>query len=264
MPTFNPTSGSPPFILKRLTIDEWLAYVAAYDFGPVAPSMLVLHHTWKPTIAQWQSRASMAGMQSYYQGKGWKAGPHVYAAPDGIWLATPMHTEGIHANAFNGGRRNGHYWYSIGLEMVGDYDDERPSGAVWDASLAVIGGLSRRLNIPPLELIRFHREANPQKSCPGRAVTMAWVQEEVRAWLDGRPAAPPQASIVGIGRDYACSPEMKAAYEAHGGLIWNGFATSDEYEAPDEGGERCRWMRFENVVIKFKPSLPPEWRRGSF
>ena len=34
---------------RQLTIAQWLAYVAGYDFGPVAPSRLVLHHTFVPT-----------------------------------------------------------------------------------------------------------------------------------------------------------------------------------------------------------------------
>ncbi len=39
MPTNDPTSGMPPMIGRRLSIPEWLTYVAGYDFGPIAVRM---------------------------------------------------------------------------------------------------------------------------------------------------------------------------------------------------------------------------------
>ena len=101
MPTIDPTTGMPPMIGRRLSIAEWLSYVASYQFGAVAPSRLVLHHTFVPTVDQWAGLRSMQGMQRYYGGKGWTAAPHVYAAPDGIWLFTPMKDVGIHAGTGN-------------------------------------------------------------------------------------------------------------------------------------------------------------------
>jgi hypothetical protein len=181
------TEGAPPFINRRLSVAEWDAYVAGYDFGPLPPSRLVLHHTVVPTEAQWAGLATMRGMQRYYAGLGWSAGPHLYAGPDGIWLATPLYDIGIHAGAGNGSVRQG--WYSIGLEMVGNFDRERPAGAVWANALAVMAGLSRRLDIPPRQLISFHRDYTNQKSCPGWAVAQGWVWGAVEAALAPAPAA---------------------------------------------------------------------------
>jgi hypothetical protein len=175
--------GSPPFINRRLTVAEWAAYVAAYDFGPLPPSRLVLHHTVVPTAKSWAGATTMRAMQRYYAGKGWESGPHVYAAPDGIWLATPLYNVGIHAGAGNGSVKQG--WYSIGLEVVGDFDQARPAGPVWAYSLAVMGELSRRLAIPPRQLISFHRDYTTAKSCPGWALTKAWVWAAVEASLAG-------------------------------------------------------------------------------
>lgn len=172
---------------RSLTIPQWLDYVAKYQFGQLKPSKVVLHHTWRPTIQQWRGLASMQGMQRYYAGKGWTSAPHIYVGPDGIWLFTPLKDIGIHAGTGNGSLRAG--WYSIGVEMVGDYDRERPSGAIWDATKAVLGGLAKRLSIAPETLIAFHRDYSP-KSCPGWAVTKEWVFGEVKAWL-GNTAPPP-------------------------------------------------------------------------
>lgn len=190
MPDF-PTEGSPPFINRMLTIAEWREYVASYDFGELTPTRLVLHHTYRPDETSWRGLTTMRGIQRFYAGKGWTAGPHIFAAPDGIWLATPMSQIGIHAGAGNGSLAKG--WYSIGLEMVGYFDKVLPSGKVWEHSLAVMGELSRRLNIPPRQLISFHRDYTNQKSCPGWAVTKEWVWSQVEAYLNNStpPTIPP-------------------------------------------------------------------------
>jgi len=182
-------AGRPPMIGACLTIEDWKSYIQGYSWGNLRPTRLVLHHTYRPTNDQWRGLRSMRGMQRFYAGKGWSAAPHVYAAPDGIWLFTPLRDIGVHAGTGNGSRQAG--WYSIGLEMVGDFDHQQPSGAVWDNALAVMGGLSIALNIPPSKLISFHRDFTNQKSCPGRAVTKEWVWAEVERWIAAQPGAAP-------------------------------------------------------------------------
>lgn len=184
-----PTAGAPPFINRRLSLSEWRQYVAGYSFGSLPPSRVVLHHTWRPTQAQWAGLASMRAIQRYYAAKGWTAGPHIFAAPDGIWLATPMAQVGIHAGVGNGSLAQG--WYSIGLEMVGDFNESRPQGPVWQHSLAVMGELSRRLAIPPRRLISFHRDYTSTKSCPGWSLSKEWVWGSVDAYLSNVTPPPP-------------------------------------------------------------------------
>lgn len=202
--TKDATTGSPPMIGKRLALSEWRDYVASYDFGPVSPSRLVLHHTVKPTEVEWSGLPTMLSMQNYYSGLGWTAAPHIYAAPDGIWLFTPMRDVGVHAGIGNSGYENGQFWYSIGLEMVGDFDRARPRGAVWDGAVAVMGELALRLNIPPSHLISFHRDYTNQKSCPGWTVTKDWVFAHVEAWCDVQAGPSPylytiDSPILGAG-----------------------------------------------------------------
>jgi hypothetical protein len=186
-----PTEGSPPFINRKLSVAEWKSYVAGYDFGRLAPSRLVLHHTYRPDEPQWTGLNTMRGMQRFYAGKGWTSAPHIYTGPDGIWLATPMSRVGIHAGTGNGSVAQG--WYSIGLEMVGYFDTKLPAGKVWEHAVAVMGELSRRLKIPPRQLISFHRDYTNQKSCPGWAVTKDWVSDQVEAYLNNVAAPPPPA-----------------------------------------------------------------------
>lgn len=184
-------SGMPPFINVGLSIAEWNNYVASYNFGQIPPSRIVLHHTWKPTVAEWRGVASMKGMQNYYRGLGWTAAPHLYVAPDKIWLATPMSEVGIHAGSGNSGNWNGSWSYSIGIELVGNYDSKRPSGLLWEQAKAVMAGLAKRLGIDPPQLIYFHRDFST-KSCPGWAITKDWVWAEVTAYMKNeKPASPP-------------------------------------------------------------------------
>jgi len=177
-------TGTPPMIGKRLTIDEWLDYVAAYQFTGVAADRVVLHHTVSPNAVTWNGLRSMTGMQTYYRGKGWTSAPHIYTGPDGIWLFSPLNEIGIHAGTGNSGYWHGRLaWYSIGLEMVGLFDRDRPQGTVWENSLAVLGGLCRKFGKTPEQAISFHRDYTDEKSCPGWAVEKPWVFEQVNAWL---------------------------------------------------------------------------------
>jgi hypothetical protein len=221
--------------MRCLTIEEWKSYVAAYDFGPVPPSRVVLHHTWRPTVSEWRGRASMLGMQTYYHGLGWSSAPHIYVAPDGIWLATPMSDVGVHAGIGNSGYwLNGQWSYSIGLEMVGNYDYQRPDGAVWENARAVMIGLSERLGIAPRQLISFHRDYG-SKSCPGWAVKKEWVWGEVEALAPGGGAT--------------IDPLFIKSWEGSGG-VWKPERLTPGFPlSPAETGRDGNWQqRFERGV----------------
>jgi hypothetical protein len=181
------TQGTPPIIGRVLTVDEWRDYVARYNFRDMPPTRIVLKHTFSPTLEQWQGQKSLLGIQEFDASKGYTAGAHIYAGPDGIWLFTPMSQVGIHSAAGNSGDSNGQHWYSIGIVMIGYYDRERPSGAVWENTKSVIGALSQRLQIPPENLVTFHRDYSKSTSSPGWAVTKDWVIDEVKQWMEANP-----------------------------------------------------------------------------
>jgi N-acetyl-anhydromuramyl-L-alanine amidase AmpD len=240
MATNDPTTGSPPIIARGLSIDEWLQYVANYDFGSIPPDRVVVHHTYIPTVAQWQGLSSLRGIQRYYAGLGWKAGPHLFVGPDKIWLFTPMKDIGIHAGIGNSGYRNGKLWYSIGVEIVGNYDQVRPSGSIWEHSKAVFGGLSRRLGIAPKQLFSFHRDYTNEKSCPGWAITKEWVNAEVEAWLNQETAPP-----VAVGSVGSPSPSEEALADV---LLRQSYAQRSE-------GYNDAWA-FHQIAIKQNLGAP--------
>ena len=131
---------------------------------------IVLHHTWD-TILEWKKgEVSCKYYKKMYEAKGWKSGPHLFVAPEGIWLFTDIGEQGTHANSGNEG--------SVGIEMVGRYDDKVPVGLVWKNTKAALKILLEKFNLKK-EDIHFHREFNSQKSCPGKAITKKWVRSQL-------------------------------------------------------------------------------------
>ncbi len=132
---------------------------------------IILHHT-GDTLLKWKrGEFSISYYKRLYESKGWKSGPHLFVAPEGIYLFTDINIQGIHANSGNKG--------SIGVEMIGNYDKKIPTGKIWNNTKRVLKNLLNRFNLKPKD-IHFHREYNPKKSCPGRAVTKRWVHSEMR------------------------------------------------------------------------------------
>lgn len=167
------------------SVDSFAQHLAGYD-PAVAPwaSGVTLHHTYTPTLDQWRGLASVKGARDYYIGLGWNAGPHLFIAHgshnpewDGIYQLTPLNLQGIHA-----GHCNMSMW---GIEIVGRYD-----AAPWPADLAeivygVTCALLRWRGLPAN--VQGHRECLPNKSCPGNAINMATVRDEIRYRLAKTP-----------------------------------------------------------------------------
>lgn len=136
---------------------------------------VTIHHTFKPTQANWRGERTMEVLKRYYSRTlRWPAGPHLFLAPDGIWAGTPLSHTGVHAGKCNE--------TSIGLEVVGNFDVHG-----WDI------GLKERLYMLVVLLLHWaglteravtgHRECLPNKSCPGSAINMATVRRELHERL---------------------------------------------------------------------------------
>lgn len=163
------------FQTRRYTRTEFAAHVDT--LSRTRPASVWLHHTWRPTLADWRGQRTMDAMQRYYEGLGWDRGPHLFIAPDGIWQMTPLEEDGIHVAGHNAG--------TIGVEMVGNYDEAPPSGRVKDLVLFVLRLLFGRWGLDPSRDLHFHREAS-HKTCPGRAVDKAlWIALLKRSMDEG-------------------------------------------------------------------------------
>ena len=144
------------------------------------PTAVYLHHSFEPSVANWRGRESLYALKAYYETirwtdelgqihEGWTSGPHIFAAPDGIWLFSDLRSDGTHVS--------GHDHLSVGVVMVGNYNQYLPSGPVLDNTVACLALLCNRLGVAPANL-RFHRE-DEGTSCPGNAVTKSWLVPKV-------------------------------------------------------------------------------------
>lgn len=195
------------FIGEKLTLNEFRRYVRSYSFGNLPPDELVVHHTYKPDTQNWKGEESILALKKYYEVvKGWCSAPHLFVAEDGIWLFVPMYNVGIHAGKGNATyvlehkegdiefkgfcpplQRSGDYKlksYSVGIEVVGNYDNKTWAGETKKNAFGVIKILREVLNIPD-EKITLHRDycinRNGQytKSCPGFAITKKYLIDEL-------------------------------------------------------------------------------------
>lgn len=149
---------------------------------------ITIHHTWRPTRAEWAGHRHMASMGEAYEHKGWDSGPHLFLAAltpgpfnDGIWAGTPLAVPGTHA----GGCNVSH----IGVEVVGDYDREPWPAKVAELVYGVVLLLMQWGKIP-VSQIHGHRECLANKSCPGRQIDMNEVRRNLQARLIPRYRLP--------------------------------------------------------------------------
>ena len=174
----------PTPIKKKLSLKEFKKYVADKDFGVVPPTFIVLHHTFRPTPDTWNGKTTVDALDKNYRALGWGGrGPHLFIAPDGIWLFTDMYEVGIHAGTGNGSLATG---YSIGIEVVGNYDGAVWTGVIKEQTLGVIHTLLERLNIPKSKIM-FHSDFS-KKSCPGLAINKPWVKDQLKKYEDSLKA----------------------------------------------------------------------------
>lgn len=149
------------------TVQEFEAYLARPEIRAKVRSWatgVTLHHTDRPTIAQWTAAGGYASLKgvvrTWRDTNGWETGPNMIIAPEGIYLASGILAPGIHAGVCN----NTH----IGIEVVGNYDK-----AGWKEPIRgfVYGAVRALVNIGASK-INGHRECNSPKTCPGTAIDL--------------------------------------------------------------------------------------------
>ena len=190
------------------TPDEFKTYVAGLRWKLWKPQFLTLHNTAEPNLAQWthfglgkvDGFRRIQNLNHYYQvEQGWHSGPHIFVAPDLIWIACDLTANGVHASCYTR--------VSIGVEMVGDYSresfDSGDGAQVRDNTIAALAILHKALKIDPRTL-HFHKEClRDHHDCPGKNVVKADVIARVQAWPgavaakeEAKPVAPPPHPFV--------------------------------------------------------------------
>lgn len=145
---------------------------------------VVIHHTWKPTVAQWHGQKTMEGILQYYKNKGWISAPHLFIVTgspisenDGIWQLTPINTPGTHAGAWNST-----HW---GIEVVGNYDNVEWATNTKELVISTAATLLAWRGISfKTATVLGHRETGSKKSCPGRKIDMYDIRSLIKQQLE--------------------------------------------------------------------------------
>jgi N-acetylmuramoyl-L-alanine amidase CwlA len=149
--------------------DEFDSYCHALSWPKWRPNFIVLHNTAVPSLAQRPAgltKKHIENLEAYYQGKGWKAGPHLFIDDKQIWAFTPLNVSGVHSPSWNK--------VALGVEMLGDYEKEEFGSTrglkVQKNTVAAFATLHAVLGLDP-DTIRLHYEdpATTHK-CPGKKV----------------------------------------------------------------------------------------------
>ena len=186
----------PDSTLTPLTVDEFREYIKVVPLPRGLPTATCAHHTWKPTTADWQGRATMEGIRRYHMGtRGWSdIGANFYVGPDRlVWTARPLTASNwahalvslpwseVHAmaRAFAGWDEQALNRRAVGVEIIGNYDLEDPrESPAMETAFEVFAAMHEQWGIP-LDNLFFHRMV-ADKTCPGSRVGHNWFVQEVR------------------------------------------------------------------------------------
>lgn len=178
---------------RRFTAEGFKSYVENITFdGAFKPQFVVLHNTYRPTIAQrpygWNEQM-IENLAGYYAGQGWNGGPHLFIDQLGIWVFNPLNKRGTHSPSWNA--------VALGVEMLGDYDtedfDKGPGAHIHQNAVAAVATLCLKIRVPA-DSVHFHKEdpKTTHKDCPGKNVNKESFIREVRAFIND--ASPEEAN----------------------------------------------------------------------
>lgn len=145
-----------------------------------AVSEVVLHHTWKPSAADYRGFATLAAIaRASVEWNGWSDSPfHFAVAPDGaIWSGRPLQETPVSVQGHNVG--------TVSVDLILNGDSERPSAAQVASTGALLRALFARFGLTAEQNFApgrgFHHDYTPSKSCPGTGIT----KELVMGWVKG-------------------------------------------------------------------------------
>jgi hypothetical protein len=181
---------------------------------------IILHHTYRPTTEQYKGLATIQGIWQYHTKTcGWSdIGYHLLAGPEGaIWLGRPIDREGAHAKGQNGD--------SIGISMIGDFDDEKLGEKQSLATTAALRALLERYELSA-NAINFHRDYS-RKTCPGSKINKQevrqWVapQSKVKVFFQGKELTGVKAQVGETGRVEGALAELAKVLRPEIQVAWD-------------------------------------------
>lgn len=238
-----------PAVKQALTQEQFRDYVEKLPASKWDPSMIVWHNTAAPSLAQWMKsaeqdrakgitpgRTRIESLEKYFRfDNNWSGAPHLFIAPDYIWVFNPLSSPGVHSPSWNS--------ISIGIEMIGDFsveDDDSGAGLkVKQNTIYATAVLCEAYGIDPQTRIMLHKQ-DPKTThdCPGKDIAqdkqamigdvadlMAGGEhepEKVGAVIAGQPTtAPVERHVVTTVADLTFRDGPSASSKSHGGFKIN-------------------------------------------
>ena len=168
-----------PAVKRGFDQDSFREYVAGLRFTAWRPSLIVWHNTAAPSLAQWVKSAAddakagrtpgisrINALENYFKNdRGWSGAPHLFIAPDRIWVFNPLTAPGTHSPSWN--------TRSIGIEMIADFDREDDDSGdglkVRNHAIFATAILCETFGLDPAHAIKLHREdPRTTHACPGQ------------------------------------------------------------------------------------------------
>lgn len=152
--------------IKRIKREEWCKDPVP-NYETHDPARVIVHHSWKPTAAQFNKKTVESIYNYHVYHNGWlDIGYHFLISPDGrlIYVGRPANVVGAHINA-DFIKNTG----SVGICLIGNYDEEKPSRQALYALSILIFSLCEKYNIKPDQVFGHCEGYNSfYKSCPGK------------------------------------------------------------------------------------------------
>ena len=143
---------------KKMSAAQFARYLRGLKIYPWTRRIkrIVLHHTSSP-VDTWQGSGSMLHYWNLYRSRGWKSGPHIFIAPNGVWLFTPITKKGT--CSVKEADKN-----SIHIEVVGRYYDKFPKKDIESIAADVIVSIMEKFWLP-FNSITNHFSFDSESNC---------------------------------------------------------------------------------------------------
>jgi hypothetical protein len=154
---------------QKMSIKKFIKYV---DDTKVRRKVkqIVLHHT-SSSLDIWKGSNSMLHYYNLYNSRGWKAGPHIFIAPDGIWLFTPIKDKG--RTSIKEMDKD-----AINIEIVGRYFDKQPDHTEICLNAAVtVSALIQKFGLT-LNDVTNHYSFDPEGNC-SKHTNQDWIANQI-------------------------------------------------------------------------------------
>lgn len=204
-PWGNATRGVvKPSIVSR---SEWGARPPKSGYTYHTPQKITIHHTWRPTSADYQGSATIRSIQNYHMdSNGWSdigyhflIGTYRSSGETKIYQGRPENVVGAHTGGANTN--------NVGVNVIGDYTTETLHNNSYQALIKLLGWLCSHYSINP-DNIYGHCDLN-STACPGTNLysLRAKIREDVRNYINGGGGS--KGTLIGVIYDAAQGTQAK-------------------------------------------------------